>query len=179
MGYNISRNSVVRNKPQLDELLRARKTIMFKSSNPRRLMVKLWEAIKSAEKFPEFHEYAEISKMYKFRKISTGVLCDYIEIPEVVTDGPSVKLTPEPGRPTFMEFPEAVSLIDVIGVAIKFDNLLELRFPSAVLNVEDSSKLYDWTQLEDTKWQFISHEEAGLTLTKNDVPEEILWRPDE
>ena len=185
MGYNISRHSFIRNKPQLDNLLTLRRTFEIPTAHPRRLAMKLWEAIKSAKmlakKFPDgdFEKYVELGHLYKFRQTQTGVRCEWVMTAveqDILVDDEAVPTQSLPA-PTKMQFPEAISLIDVIATAIEHGDAPEIHFPNANLSEEDKKKLFAWTKQEDVVWSFISHDNAGLTLTTKEVPEEILWRP--
>ena len=179
MGYNISRHAVERNRPQLDDLLALRKTFEIPTASPQRLASKLWEAIRSArelsERYPQYAKYAEISVLYRLRQTKTGVLCEWVA--DLLKD--SGEDTKSPTLvPTRMEFPEAASVMDVIATVTKFSDMQEIRFPNAVLQQRDRKKLYNWTKKEGVTWRYISHDDAGLTLTKKEVPEELLWNPE-
>jgi len=185
MGYNISKNSVLREKSLLDDLLEFRKTVEIPSANPRRRVSKIWEALKSAEalkkRHPEFTKYAELRDLYRFRQIQTGVRCEWVAESSLVLEesGMSTSDAAQLTQPTRMNLPEARSLVDVIASAMRFENAPEIRFPNAVLREQDRIKLYKWTTETEVKWTFIPHDDAGLTLTTREVPEEILWKPEE
>lgn len=183
MGYNISKNSVLREKSLLDDLLEFKKTVEIPSANPRKRVSKIWEALKSADalqkRHPEFEKYAGLRYNYRFRQIRTGVLCEWVgeELASPIESGISMKQSVV--TPTRMDIPEARSLVDVIASAMRFADAPELRFPNAVLRRADMIKLYNWTTETEVKWTFIPHDDAGLTLTTREVPEEILWKPQE
>ena len=180
MGYNISKHSIIRNKPQLDEMLLRRKTFEITTAKPRRLAQKLWEAIRSAvalsERHPEFEKYAELEHLYQIQQMKTGVRCTWIASDPVEPSQDSSKAPPS--APTRMEYPEASSLLDVIAAAMKFESAPEIRFENARLSENEKKTLYEWTQKADVKWSFVDHDDGGLTLTTREVPSEILWRPE-
>lgn len=183
MGYNISRHSVIRNQPQLDELLEAKRDVLFPTSTPRNLAMKLWEALKSAEEFPEFQKYVKLKIMYEFRQVEDGVLCKYLiddtmpaEKVKEIEEKPKAKASTR--KPSSrLECPDAMNIYEVMGFALEHDNVEEIHFPDAILPPKSSQLLWEWTQKDDVEWQFISHDTAGVTLTKKAVPHEILWEP--
>jgi hypothetical protein len=72
----------------------------------------------------------------------------------------------------------------VIGAAIKYQDLhQEIHFPYARLTHSQLATVSTWTLStggEDTiPWRLIEHEGAGITLTRRDIPEEIVWKPSE
>jgi len=182
MGYNISKNSILREKALLDDLLDFKKTVTIPSANPRRRVSRIWEALKSAEKLqkrhPEFSKYIILKDQYRFRQLSTGVRCEWIsnEVDFKESETEKSNLIKQPTR---MDLPEATSLVDVIAGAMRFEDAPEIRFSNAVLRDEDKIRLYKWTTESGVKWTFIPHDDAGLTLTTREVPKEILWKPQE
>ncbi len=181
MGYNISRFSVNRNRPQLDQLLVAKGDLRFETSDPRKLSYKIREALMSAKEFEEFkHYYDTIFPHFTLREESNAVVAIYHSIPIGIPLG-----TDDSGddnelpRETKGTISEALSMLDIIGGGIEGDKegFIELFFPNARLNPSDQNKLHDWTQT--TEWKYIDHGDKGVTLTKDkDLPTEIFWEPE-
>lgn len=175
MGYNLSRHSVIRNRPQLDQLMYAVESgasIHFPASTPGKLAYKLREAIKAAAEHEEFKHYAEaLAPRYIFKEEKFGVRAEYQENPigEVLTGEPTI-IQPQ----TKKLIPDALEYLDIIGAALQFKTESELYFPNVVMSPADRLALYKWTA--DQPWKYIDHEGAGVTLTKRDVPSEVLWR---
>jgi hypothetical protein len=72
---------------------------------------------------------------------------------------------------------EITSLTGVFGAAIRFKNVEELWFPSCNLIPKDRLRVYEWTASRD--WQYIDHLGSGMTLTKKEVDEDLLWSPED
>lgn len=181
MGYNISRHSVMRQLPQLQALLHAEESLRFPTANPRRLAFKLREALKAAEAFPEFAEFAPLVTRFRFREETGAVLAEYLGVidPEAVEES-DIPMFRNEVRPQKKTLPGAVFLMDILALVIKFTHEEELYFPDARLPEEDKARLDDWLNEQSEAWNFIDHSYGGgqgLTLTKKEVPEEIIWRP--
>lgn len=172
MGYNKSRFSVLRSKPQLDILVSSPKTVFFPTSDPRKLARKLNEALAAAEVHDEFKHYTRIKDQFKFRAGSGELIAERLDETSPVASPP--EHSPKPASPIKETFPNITDLVGVMVVASK-EPADELFFPDANLTLEEKRKLLTWTT-EALKLKFIDHDGAGLTLTKLDVPDEILWR---
>jgi hypothetical protein len=176
VGYTKTRAVVKRNLEQLERLYRAKTTLTFKSDNPTELAYKLREAIAAAKEFSEYEHLAELRTMYKFRTAPGRVIALYsvTEAP-VETAEASVK-TPEKKRKRKRKVVvDAVTLLDIVGAMIDFVDEEEVQFININLSEEDLFKAFVWGK--ENGWKLINHEEAGITLTKRDVPEEVLWTP--
>jgi len=178
MGYNLSRFSVSRNLPQLDLLLNSKSDIRFETTEPRKLAYKLREALLASQKFEDLkHYYDKINLSFTFIEEDHAILARYNFVSDGVPVGemdvqPDSKPTKQKGR-----VDSARTLLDVIGGGMEGDEkeYEEIYFPNVVLGKEDQEKLWDWT--ETTAWEFIDHQEKGLTLTKREGFEDIVWRP--
>lgn len=182
MGYNLSRFSVNRNLPQLDLLLNATGDIRFATNDPRKLSYKLREALLASNEFSDLkHYYVQINPNFTFKEEPDAVIAVYNFVSPGVPVG-SVDVS-EDSRPAQQQtkgtIDSARTLLDVIGGGVKGDEegYIDILFPNVVLGKEDQKKLWDWT--ETTDWSFIDHQEKGLTLTKREGFEDIVWRPDE
>jgi hypothetical protein len=181
MGYTVSRAVIQRNLEQLEQLLKLKTTLVFKGvSNPQKLAYKLREAINAAKAFEEYQHLAELEFLYKFR-VGPNELVAQFELldssPEKPGSNSDEKIPAKPKPPEKKTIPDASTLLDLLGFALKFPNEHEILFPHVDLTSEDKLKLYEWTRGEGITWRFIDHEEAGVTLTKRDVPKEVLWKP--
>lgn len=184
MGYTISRASVTRNKEQLEQLLKMKTTLVFRDvANPQKLAYKLREAIAAAAHYDEFKHLAWLSTMYTFRTGVREVIAQY----EILDIDPTIPMPERPGAevempsksipiPEKKTIPDAQGIMEVVGYVLKFPREQEIHFPNAVLMDEDRLKLHKWTQEQD--WKYIDHDEGGLTLTKRDIPKEVLWQPE-
>jgi len=180
MGYNLSRFSVNRNRPQLDQLIAAKSDLRFETTRPRQLSYKIREALQAAKEFEEFeHYYDEIYPHFTFKEESNAVLAQYNFVPAgVSTREDDIQSDSELGEQVKGTISSALSLLDVIGGGVEGDkdNYSDIYFPNAVLKPDDQKKLWDWAQTAG--WKFIDHQEKGLTLTKSDEFEDIIWRPE-
>lgn len=181
MGYNLSRFSVNRNKPQLDLLLSATGDIRFETARPRQLSYKLREALLACKEFEEFkHYYAAINPNFTFKEEPDAVIAIYSPVSVGVPIG-EMDVSEDRGlsKPAKGTVESARKLLDVIGSGVEGDKegYWEIYFPNAVLSRVDQKSLWDWT--ETTSWGFIDHQEKGLTLTKSEEYEDILWGPEE
>jgi hypothetical protein len=184
MGYNISRFSVIRNKPQLDQLLISKCDIKFKTRDPRKLCYKLREALASAKEFDDLTFYPDvINEKYTFREESDAVVAEYnvvspgIPVGEVAVSEDSGPVG-RPEKSSKGTIDSARTMIDVIGGGVQGDKegYVEVYFPNVILDESDQKFLWDWTQT--TKWGFIDHQEKGLTLVKGKGFKDIVWRPE-
>jgi len=180
MGYNLSRFSVNRNLPQLDELLRATSTLRFETNDPRLLAYKIREALLASNKFEDLrHYYETINPSFTFREEENAVVAEYNPIVVGVTVGPDdIPKDIGLGERTKGTVESARQLLDVIGSGVEGDKegYVEIYFPNAVLGRKDMLALWDW--VETTEWGIIDHQEKGLTLTKSKEFESFLWRPE-
>ena len=179
MGYNLSRFSVNRNKPQLDQLLTATSDIRFETAQPRQLCYKIREALLASKEFDDLeHYYNTINPNFVFREESNAVVATYTPVPVgVPVREMDVRENSElSNRKGVLD--DARTLLDVIGGGVEGDKegYEEIYFPNSVLNAEDHKALWAWTQT--TEWEFIDHKEKGLTLTKREGFEGIVWRPE-
>lgn len=182
VGYHISRKSVIRVKPILDQLVKDRMTIKFPSVDPDNLAYLINQGIRSSQKLEieEYIPYRELDNLYRFkRKQELGFLiAEFIDLP--------VKGIPDKSNSENIkrdldkkEIPSAISLIDVMASIISNPNADEIYFPNASLDRESKIRLYGWTkEMENSIWKYIDQGDRGAILTKSqDVPWEILFKP--
>ena len=174
MPYNLSRNVVERFRRYLDDMAVAQRTITWPAKDSEVLARKLREAVAAAEHHGEnFPEFAKLKVNYQIctRK-------GYVEarwMGPLSTSGGDIQ---ETFAPTFMTIGEAQTAEAVVGAAIKFEPRAdELHFPNARLTDKEKDLLYKWGK--KSGWKLIDQEEAGITLTKKDVDELLLWTPEE
>ena len=180
MGYNLSRHSVIRNRPQLDQLLEAlefKASLHFPTSSPAKLAYKLREALLASLEHPEFEYYFNsLASAFVFKITPNGVFAEFQENPvgEVVE---RVVGSPKPRSPQKRSIPDAMDYLEVLGAAMKFQTEDELHFPNVIMLISDRRDLLSWASANG--WKYIDHEGAGVTLTKREVPEEVLWREED
>jgi len=180
MGYNLSRFSVSRNLPQLDLLLKAESDIRFETNEPRKLSYKLREALLASREFEDLeHYYNTINPKFTFKEESNAVVAEFNPVPVGVPIG-EMDVREDSGLAKRLKgtIDSARTLIDVIGGGVEGDKegYVDILFPNVVLGKEDMKALWDWT--ETTDWEFIDHQEKGMTLTKREGFEDIVWRPE-
>lgn len=182
MGYNLTKATVERMKERLEVLYATRKTRDFPSSKPRSLAYKFREAITASKCHHEFRHYSELDYIYQFKVLEGSVRAHYTGY-RIAEKSPIVRPSQEndPGSEVIVEaetlhLPGADTLLDVIGAGLKFaQGTPEIHFPNTRLLYDELVKLHTWT--ENFGWKIISHGIAGLTLTKRDVDEVIVWKP--
>lgn len=177
MGYSYSRHTVTRNRPQLEQMLQAlaqKASIHFPTSDPHDLAYKLREARKAALRYEEFSQFHPLFVAFIIRETKTGVLAQYQDFPRgIICDVVGEILLPQ-AQQERVSIPDAVEYLDIIGAALKNDSAMELTFSNASLGLKEKPKLLKWAS--ENGWKYIDHNTGGLTLTKRDVPEEVLWK---
>jgi hypothetical protein len=159
------------------EVVDSEASVHFPSTNPHKLAARLREARIASKDFPEFEGYhTKLMQKYKFRVTKTGVMAEYQESPvgEVSIRGEVIqKKTSVFARQVI---PDVQDSLELFGAAIRFSEAEEINFPNVVLTLGDRKKILAWAT--EKGWKYIDHAEAGATLTKKPVPEEVLWRDD-
>lgn len=140
----------------------------------------------------EFKGYRYLRDFYEIALESGAVRARYMAEPQgnaarIYTpfdgDGPQPAepaggpfVTPVETPLNVMTLKDVNTLAGVVGAAIKFrEEAEEVRFPHALLSLEEKKKLWQWGQTSN--WRFIDHEEEGITLTRRPIDEELLWSP--
>lgn len=187
MGYNLTKHSILRNLTQLEQLAQAQASLRFDSLRPERLAANLREAILACAHNQDEYKYLHdaLNGRYRFKVEKNHIIAEFVgDVNQA--KGKEVKEKSLESRPEGrrLSIPEkktismALSLMDVMAAAYRFEEDEELYFPNSILDENDRLALYNWTQEEDNSWQYIDQMDKGLTLTKKEVPDEILWRPD-
>lgn len=198
MAYKLTRHSVLRNKPQLDQILASKGLVRFHTNNPAGLQRNIHEALAAAAEFPEFRHYSDrIKGKYSIRTKKGMVLVEpkdpvvvtktevlgedrYEEVqpsptvePILPTDSPSSNIIPTEPK---SETSQASTLPEVLMAILQAgDDLTDLIFPAASgLSLDEKRRLNKFCL--DKKINFIDQEESGLTLTRRPVDPELLWR---
>ena len=162
MGYHISPNSVNRNRPQLEAMFEAQATVRFSTGNPQKLAGKLREAMAAAEKL-EYTGLSSLRRDFIIKALDREVVAEFQGAQGI-----------EPEKPAEREVVlEASSMTDLMMSAMALEDREEISFPSVVLSEEEKQTLFEW--IKGLEWKFIDHGGGGVTLTKKDVPEEVLW----
>ncbi len=194
MGYNLSKNSVIRVKLDLELLRKIKKTIKFPTPRPDQKARALNQALAASEVHEEFkHFYDEVKPFYRFKLRPGYLIAEYIgeisngdpiivEEPEDADLGEEENLRKELG----VKAPEekrlieetAFSLIEILGTILANLDAQEISFPNASLDSNEKMKIYGWTkQSENISWNLIDSGDKGIVLTKDQVPFEIIFQP--
>lgn len=187
MAYNLTRFSVMRNKDILDTAIQAKgASLKIWTNKPRELAYKLREAVAASEKFEDTSYIHRTFKDYVIRVGENFVLIERRERIEItkteVLGGPAVEMKePEPKQETLplppRIVPEVTTLPEILlTVTSEREDtpVEEYIFPSAQdLSPNAKKRLNDWAKAAG--WKYIDQDEKGLTLTRKDVPEELLF----
>ena len=204
MAYRTSRAPYEELKDILEGLLEHRETVEFYTDNPRRLCYRLREAIHASSFHKDLKKFLALKKLYAFEDRDGYVRArfrgsdDITKVEVKPDDRKSSRRQPGktyPSRgPTIP--PEALeamtSEIETAAETCTLENIgnlagiiegtkrygnraLEVYFPQAFLDTGDLTRLHRWTSSEG--WIIVNMEEAGLTLSKREIPEELQWKP--
>lgn len=171
MPYNTSRAVVIRMQRYLDDMLNAGRTISWPSKEPKVLSRKIREGFAAAGRYDEYERYHGLKAWFRIKPMKGWVEAEYLG-----TEGESVVNTPEK-----LVVEEVLDVQGAAGACIKFEAKSdELHFPNAVLSNRGRLTIYKWGLGQVPKWHLISHEDAGITMTrKRGVDQAFLWSPEE
>lgn len=194
MGYSKARSAVERVLPILNELYYKRQTVSLAASDSVALAYKLREAIYASQFHKDLEHLTGLKTMYEFRQMPGRVMCsflgvDHSVVPALYTEEAAApaeevkefyaQVTPirsEEPEPSKMQLPDVETLHGVVGAVLRFGGTHEeIYFPDALLTEEEKEKLLSWCESSDAEWGFIDHETAGITLTRAEIAEELLW----
>ena len=206
MSYNLTRGSVLRNKPQLDQLVEAgskQANMVFWTHDSSNLAYKLREARKAALKFEEFSDYHSLEQDFKFKEYSDRLVAIYQStLGEIIETQPSsrtmetnyppvnaITKSPAPSQLTTKSNPKSKSNPNSNYLEIDEAESLMAVMALAVIN-ESVNELhfphaalnYDekvklYEWIKKYNWRLIDHDGRGLTLTRDkNIPEEVLWK---
>ena len=165
MGYSKSRRTVIRMQPFLDQILQSQENLVIPAANPRKFAYKIREALHAASFHPDLAFYHEqIKPHFEFAEHKKGVLVKRIGggfVPKSVGVG-FEPVTIAERKPMEKHLPEATTLTEIIGAAIKFSKNPILVFPSALLSDTSLAQLKTWAETEG--WE-VKEEEEGSELT--------------
>lgn len=171
MGYNTSKSSVIRNKAQLERIMKEKRTLLFGHSDPDRLAYKLREALAAAQYHEEyFHIYEALAPFVTFRRHPEGVLAVYEDWGKVHLIGKSPE--DQPKQPLILN--DILELAEVIGALIQHAHEEEILFKELPLPDSQLKSLYAFSS--DQGWRIVKKGD-DLLLSKNDshIPNE--WTP--
>lgn len=195
MGYKLTRNSVLRNKPELDQILASKGVIRFHTNNPAGLQKNIHEALAASAEFPEFRHYHDrIKPHYTIRTkkgmvivepkeevliTRTEVLNEDARFVEVSLEKAEKVVAEAFGISPKPETNQASTLAEVLLAAIQAeDSTTDLIFPKAnELTLEEKRRLNKWCVEKGVN--FIDQDEAGLTLTRRQVDPSLTWKEPE
>ena len=150
--------------------------LRFPSEDPTRLSYRIREAIVTARRHDDYKHYGRLQPFVKVCKRDDEVIIKWKDIDILPDEERQLKREDVDTRPTDIE---AEALFDIIGTMIRNESkpMEEVNFPNVVLERDDMIQLFNWA--EGKGWKMIDNEGAGLTLTKLDVDEELLWKPED
>ena len=168
MPYNISKGAVHRSLRYLDDMKENRKTLTWPTHDAKVLSYKIREALYACMKHPEFQAYHHLKAAYRIRNRGGWVEAEYVGMPESTTGVQA---------PEGYNQPDITDVQSVVGACINLERLAdEILFPNAVMDEGDKFALFTWGGGQG--WKLIDHGEAGVTMTKKDVEDIFLWKPD-
>ena len=172
MPYNTSRACIIRMQRYLDDMLRAKRTVSWPTRETKRLSYKIREALKAVERYPEYERYHKLKAWFRIKPMKGWVEAEFLGV-----EGADEETVHAPERLTFEE---VLNVEGAAGVCIKFAAKSdELHFPQAILSNDERLTIYKWGLEQTPKWKLISHEDAGITMTrKRGVDSEFLWKPE-
>lgn len=180
MAYNKSIRAVVRAQKQLEQLYRSRKTIDWATKNPSKLAYQLREGVHAAQFHDEFRHLSELKYIYEFQQLNGSVRAKYmgLDVPKSLTseipDAAGTDIGAPEMPPTRLD--SVSSIREIVGAMVSLGDVAqEVFFPDATLSQDDLRRLHTWAT--ETGWSLISHEGAGVTLTRRTVSEELLYEP--
>ena len=173
MVYNTSRAVVIRMQRYLDDMLVAKRTLSWPVKDPKPFSYKVREALKAVERYAEYERYHGLKAWFRIKPMNGWVEAEFLGI-----EGAEVETIHAPERLTFEE---VLNVDGAAGVCIKFEAKSdELHFPNAVLGDDERLQIYKWGLGQHPKWRLVSHEDAGITMTrKRGVDLAFLWKPEE
>jgi hypothetical protein len=171
MSYNISKAAVDRMRDYLDVLVESELAeVVFEHEHVSQLAYRLREAFFAAQHFPDFSQYHNLRREYRVFVGVRAVTCRRVEHKGEHFQQPAHLVGS-------IHLSEITMLTGVFGAALRFKVAQQLVFPNVIPIREDKIKLWEWTATRD--WQYIDHGEGGITLTKNEVDEDLLWSPED
>ena len=196
--YKTTRDIFTRHEQTVKILLENRVTHIFRTENPRRIAYQLREAIHVAGLHDDLEAYAALRDLYSFELHPGFVRARWrgeVEITKVEIQADSVEADRSGGKELSNDelevegkpfkdkldvarLPNLFTLSGVIEGVKRFGpRVLEVYCPDAKLTEDELARLFRWAK--EKGWTLIDNEDAGLTLTHKDVPEELRWIPKE
>lgn len=171
MSYNISKTGIDKMLHYLDILVESELSeVVFETENPPQLAYRMREAMFAAQNYSDYSQYHGLRQEYRVFVNVHAVTCR-----RGMLKGEHLR---QPAREIgSIHLAEINLLTGVLGAAIRFKIAKQLVFPNVKLIHEDKMRLYEWVATRD--WQYIDHRGEGLTLTKNEVDEDLLWTPED
>lgn len=201
MAYNLSRKVCDRNRLILKRMAEERGTFTIPSRAPKFHAVKIREALEAVQHHEDYKKaFGHLKTSYRVLTGPRSITLEWyggnlaMDSPIVTADqlspediaeaveqlDKSIKDDPEPNVLTFpvLERPRVVvdgvtDLLQVLSAAIRLNEEEEILFSDANLPDPDKKRLFDWCQTKN--WKYIDHYGAGLTLTRKNVDEFLLW----
>ena len=164
MPYSRSLNAISRVEGILDQMVKGESDLEFKHPEPNKLAYWIHNAIAVARRAPDHERYAQLDRKYKIRIRVGKVTCEYRDksVQAVLKEQMS-KIT----------FADVDNVVGIVGAMVAHKPQ-EGFFPDAFLSADELVTLHKWTQA--TGYFIVNHEDAGITVTKND-PGVVKWEP--
>lgn len=180
MSYSRTPRKLNRMRPYLNELRAADAAatdVSWPSHDPQKLAYDLRDCLASTRLFPEFVTFSPLAERYEIR-VKPGRVQAHRLVPD--SKAPREEEAVKPLTPTaLLELKDINDLPSLIGAAIHFrEQADELTFPLAVLDTHDKNTLWAWCRASEVGWKMIDHDEAGITLTRREVPDDVLFTPE-
>ena len=157
MPYTLTEAAIQRVEPALTLLLAAQTDVELPCDEPAKLAYQLHNALAAIEHFPDYQRFAGLAARFKIRVRPKKVVCELRGATIVQTT---------------VRFPDLDSVSGIVGTLVQ-TKPQEAYFPNAILAQEELEQLWKWCEVNEYK--VVNHEEAGVTVTKNETP--LAWRP--
>ena len=175
MGYSRSKRAVMRMLPFLEAIMESRMTgrpLVWETDDPPRMAYRLREALHAARFHEEFQHFGRLRPHLGF-KVGPKEVIAYWLAPEVL---PYITPEPQAPKPREVTVHEQVNVQDLLASMMsQHRTTFKVYFPNVLLEPGDMNTIYTWAN--EMGWALIDHEEAGLTLTKEPIDNDLKWSP--
>lgn len=208
MAYRNTREAFDELAEIIKGLFESKETMILYTENPRRLCYRLREAFHACQFHEDLVKYASCRDLFAFEEHVGYVRARYrgsdaitkIEVtpgnrqasrslsepknyPKKEPEEPIEKLEPMEVDEldkvlSTANLPEVATLMGILDAVKRYGSrVMEVYFPDARLSETDLARLYNWTS--ERGWGIINMEDAGITITKRAIQEDLEWTPQE